>query len=77
MDPWNEDDEKDPINPKLILYLFIGLFAILFISGLVIMVPWLSYQKNTDWGAILIDNAIILIIAGVFFFGILMATKMR
>ncbi|MCA9482868.1 MAG: hypothetical protein KC553_03945 [Nitrospina sp.] len=76
MESWNDDDDKNPINTKLILFLFGGFFIFLFVAGLFIMVPWLSSQQS-NWQAILIDNAIILIIGGVFFFGVIMATRMR
>ncbi len=77
MDSWNEDDDPSKINAKVLIYVILGFLAIGFISVLFIMVPWLSAQENSDWGAILIDNGIILIIAGVFFFGVVMAMKMR
>lgn len=77
MEKWDEDEEKSPLNPKLLISLFVGFFVIIFIGVLFIMVPWLSFQENADWSAILIDNAIILVIGAVFFFGMFMASRMR
>lgn len=77
MEQWDEDEDQAPLNPKLLIGLFVGFLTIGFISILFMAVPWLSIQEGSDWQAILIDNAIIIIIAGVFFFGVIMATRMR
>lgn len=77
MEQWDDDEEKSPLNPKLLIGLFVGFFVFIFIAVLYIMVPWLNFQESTDWQAVLIDNAIILVIGGGFVFGMLMATRMR
>lgn len=77
MEQWDDDEEKSQLNPKLLIGLFVGFFVFIFIAVLYIMVPWLNFQENTDWQAVLIDNAIILVIGGGFVFGLLMATRMR
>ncbi len=77
MEQWDDDEEKSPLNPKLLIGLFVGFFVFIFIAVLFIMVPWLNFQENTDWQAVLIDNAIIIVIGGGFVFGLLMATRMR
>ena len=77
MEKWDDDEEKWQIMHKLLISLFVGFFVFIFIAVLFIMVPWLNFQENTDWTSVLIDNAIILVIGGVFFFGMLMATRMR
>ena len=77
MESWDENEDPSKINFKVLIYVIVGFLAIGFISVLFIMVPWLSLQENSDWGAILIDNVIIIAIAGVFFFGVGMAMKMR
>ena len=74
----NDDDEdKNPLNAKLLIGVFAAFLIIGFVSVFFIMFPWLSFQKITDWRAVFIDNAIIFAIAGVFFFGFYMATRMR
>jgi ABC-type Fe3+ transport system permease subunit len=77
MEQWDDDEEKSPLNPKLLIGLFVGFFVFIFIAVLFIMVPWLNFQENTDWQAVLIDNAIIIVIGGGFVFGLLMATRIR
>lgn len=77
MEQWDEDEDQAPLSPKLLIGLFVGFLTIGFIGILFMAVPWLSIQEGSDWQAILIDNAIIIIIAGVFFFGVIMATRMR
>ena len=77
MEQWDDEEEKSPLNPKLLIGLFVGFFVFIFIAVLFIMVPWLNFQENTDWQAVLIDNAIIIVIGGGFVFGLLMATRMR
>ncbi|MFQ5483232.1 MAG: hypothetical protein ACE5ER_10795 [Nitrospinaceae bacterium] len=71
------DDEDSRINEKTLVYVLAGLLLVGFISVLFIMIPWLEFQETFDWRTILLDNVIIIAIAGVFLFGFLMAARLR
>jgi hypothetical protein len=77
MDFLNDDDDKPPIGEKKLVLIIAILLGIGFLSVFFMIVPWLRYQDASDWRAIFIDNAIIIAIAGVFFFGVVMALRNR
>ena len=73
----DEDEDKPAVGEKKLTVILLVILAVGFASVFFMMIPWLQFQEASDWRAILIDNAIIIVIAAVFFFGVVMAMRSR
>jgi len=57
------------MNAKTLIIAIAILLAIGFISVFFMMIPWLNYNPSISWKTIMIDNVIIIAVAGVGIFG--------
>jgi hypothetical protein len=63
------------MDEKKLIYILGGILLAGFFSLFVVIVPWMNWARSPDWGAIAIDNLLMVLVAAAIAYGIYMGSK--
>jgi hypothetical protein len=63
------------MDEKKLIFILAGILLAGFFSLFIVIVPWMSWARSPDWGAIAIDNLLMVLVGAAIAYGIYMGSK--
>ncbi len=63
------------MDEKKLVFILAGILIVGFFSMFILIVPWMSWQRQPDWEAIAIDNLLMGLVGAAIVYGIYMGSK--
>lgn len=63
------------MDEKKLIFILAGILLAGFFSLFIVIVPWMNWARSPDWGAIAIDNLLMVLVAAAIAYGIYMGSK--
>ena len=63
------------MDEKKLVFILAGILIVGFFSLFILIVPWMSWQRQPDWEAIAIDNLLMGLVGAAIVYGIYMGSK--
>lgn len=63
------------MDEKKLVFILAGILIVGFFSLFILIVPWMSWQRQPDWEAIAIDNLLMGLVGAAIIYGIYMGSK--
>jgi hypothetical protein len=63
------------MDDKKLIFILAGILLVGFFSLFIVIVPWMNWARSPDWGAIAIDNLLMVLVGAAIAYGIYMGSK--
>ncbi len=63
------------MDEKKLVFILAGILIVGFFSLFILIVPWMSWQRQPDWEAMAIDNLLTGLVGAAIVYGIYMGSK--
>jgi hypothetical protein len=63
------------MDEKKLIFILAGILIAGFFSLFIVIIPWMNWARSTDWGAIAIDNFLMVLLGTAIAYGIYMGSK--
>jgi hypothetical protein len=63
------------MDEKKLVFILAGILIVGFFSLFILIVPWMSWQRQPDWEAMAIDNLLMGLVGAAIVYGIYMGSK--
>ncbi len=63
------------MDEKKLVFILAGILIVGFFSMFILIVPWMSWQRQPDWEAMAIDNLLMGLVGAAIVYGIYMGSK--
>ena len=63
------------MDEKKLIFILAGILLAGFFSLFIVIVPWVNWDRSPDWGAIAIDNFLMVLVGAAIAYGIYMGSK--
>lgn len=63
------------MDEKKLIFILAGILLAGFFSLFIVIVPWMNWARSPDWGAMAIDNLLMVLIGAAIAYGIYMGSK--
>jgi hypothetical protein len=63
------------MDERKLIFILAGILFTGFFSLFIVIVPWVNWGRSPDWGAIAIDNFLMVLVGAAIAYGIYMGSK--
>jgi hypothetical protein len=63
------------MDEKKLIFILAGILIAGFFSVFIVIIPWMNWARSPDWGAITIDNYLMVLVGAAIAYGIYMGSK--
>jgi hypothetical protein len=63
------------MDEKKLIFILAGILLAGFFSLFIVIVPWMNWARSPDWGAIAIDNLLMVLVGAAIVYGIYIGSK--
>jgi hypothetical protein len=63
------------LDEKKLIFIIASILLAGFFSLFIVIVPWMNWARSPDWGAIAIDNLLMVLVGAAIAYGIYMGSK--
>jgi hypothetical protein len=63
------------MDEKKLIFILAGILITGFFSLFIVIIPWMNWARSPDWGAIAIDNFLMVLVGAAIAYGIYMGSK--
>ena len=63
------------MDEKKLIFILAGILIAGFFSLFIVIIPWMNWARAPDWGAIAIDNFLMVLVGAAIAYGIYMGSK--
>jgi hypothetical protein len=63
------------MDEKKLIFILAGILLAGFFSLFIVIVPWMNWARSPDWGAIAVDNLLMVLVGAAIAYGIYMGSK--
>ena len=63
------------MDEKKLIFILAGILITGFLSLFIVIIPWIKWARSPDWGAIAIDNFLMVLVGAAIVYGIYMGSR--
>ena len=63
------------MDEKKLIFILAGILLAGFFSLFIVIVPWMNWARSPDWGAIAVDNLLMVLVGAAIAYGIYIGSK--
>ena len=63
------------MDEKKLIFILAGILIVGFFSLFIVVIPWMNWARSPDWGAIAIDNFLMVLVGAAIAYGLYVGSK--